>query len=76
MMKNQPNFVAYSVGICYASVCTELSLKEATARLNCEQPTGLDHGWHIADEPFGSGESNPCPCNTHPETHKHYLFAC
>ena len=77
--KHSPAFVdsfrAYSVGLCYASVCTSLSLPETTKRLNLEHPTGISP-WEKADEKFRTGESNPCQCNENPQTHKHYLFVC
>ncbi len=71
------NFETYSVGICAASVCTSLPLEEATERLNSESPTGITSRWSPSEEPtFKGGQSNPCACETHPETHKHYLFRC
>ncbi|KKK94562.1 hypothetical protein LCGC14_2681600 [marine sediment metagenome] len=69
------NFVAYSVGLCCASICTSLPLDETTKRLNSECPTGVGP-WEKANEGFRTGETNPCPCNENPETHKHYLFIC
>lgn len=69
-------FTVYGVGMCHASVCTSLSLPEATKRLNMESPTGLDHGWAKKDATFAGGGPNPCECPDHPETHKHYLFSC
>lgn len=69
-------FNVYSLGICCASVCTSLTDEQATNRLNESHPTGLDHGWSIADEAFQTGESNPCPCNDAPDTHRHILFVC
>jgi hypothetical protein len=77
MSKQRPNydFCAYAVGLCYASVCTSLSLEEATQRLNAEHPTGLEHGWKLAAEAFRTGERNPCPCPDYAE-HWHFLFSC
>ena len=69
------HFEAYSVGLCYASVCTLLDIEEATDLLNVEYPTGVGL-WFFANEPFKTGEANPCPCKQKPETHKHYLFMC
>lgn len=70
-------FVAYSVGLVYASVCSSLSPKEITARFNRECPTGIANTWSLSpDETFQTGEPNPCPCADSPTTHKHYLFAC
>jgi hypothetical protein len=71
------DFNAYAVGICYASVCTNLSVAEATKRLNEEHPTGIRPQWKLDDDPsFAGGKSNPCPCENNPETHRHLLFCC
>jgi hypothetical protein len=69
-------FEVDSMGILYCSVCSTLSPEETTAKLNEEHPTGISSGWKLAGESFVSGEPNPCPCERHPETHKHYLFIC
>lgn len=74
-MKEAPEFTPYKVGLCYASVCTRLSDQEATDRLNATCPTGLDHGWKIADEPFASGDPNPSPC-CDGGPNRHILFVC
>ena len=70
------DFTVYSDGIVHCSVCSALSPEETTAKLNAEHPTGITSRWEIADEPFATGEPNPCPCKENPETHKHYLFVC
>ena len=75
MEKATLDYEAYSVGLCCASVCTSLSLAETTRRLNLEHPTGIAP-WKKVDEPFRTGEPNPCQCNENPKTHKHYLFVC
>lgn len=75
-MNKLPDFDAYSVGLIYASVCTSLSLEEATRRLNAEQPTGVQSQWKLATEDFASGEKNGCTCDQAPETHRHLLFTC
>lgn len=70
-------FYAYAVGLVAASVCTSLSLEEATERLNSEHPTGISSHWQPSkDERFHTGQPNPCPCQQNPDTHKHYLFNC
>lgn len=69
-------FFVYSTGLCYSSVCTSLSDEEAIERLNEAWPTGIPSQWRIADEPFRTGEANPCPCEQKPETHRHILFNC
>ena len=66
-----------SVGLCCASVCTSLPIDEALAWVNTQHPTGLSGRWELSeDDKFSSGESNPCECNDHPATHKHYLLEC
>lgn len=70
------DFTAYAVGVCYASVCTSLSDAEATAWLNTQHPTGIASPWSIAREEFHNGDPNGRPCDRHPETHRHLLFAC
>ena len=70
-------FVIYTEGLCFASVCSSLPQNEVEAKMR-RVPSGTNSGWKFAhDHPtFSSGESNPCPCNEHPLTHKHFLFAC
>jgi hypothetical protein len=68
-------FEPYGVGLCYASVCTDLSDEEATARLNLTHPTGVTP-WQVSDEPtFSGGEANPAPCSDS-TTCRHVLFVC
>jgi hypothetical protein len=73
-----PDFFAYSVGLCCASVCTSLPIAEATRRLNAECPTGISSKWSLSkDKTFRDGKNkNGCPCEDHPKTHKHFLFVC
>lgn len=71
-----PEFVAYSVGIVSASVCTRLSIEEATERLNQEHPTGIKSQWGLSEsKSFSGGEPVGCQCPDHPDN-KHYLFNC
>lgn len=71
------DFVAYSVGLCQASACTSLSVEEAAVRMNAEHPTGISSRWEMSSDPtFATGQTNPCPCDEHSVTHKHYLFTC
>lgn len=70
------DFEIYSIGFIYASVCSSLSLKDTMKRLNEARPTGLDHGWELAEECFSDGTDNPHSCERAPKTHKHYLFSC
>ena len=69
----------YAIGLCSASICASnnATIEEITEKINQDHPTGLDHGWEFAKgESFRQGNSNPCPCNINPDTHKHYLFHC
>lgn len=69
--------VVYSLGIVAASVCTDEEPEEMLATVNAEYPTGISSEWQISDDPkFRGGESNPCPCEQNPKTHKHYLLEC
>ncbi len=65
-------------GLCYLSVCSNEPIAETIAKANYEFPTGLhQRSWRLSpDERFKSGAPNPCPCNLHPDTHKHYLLEC
>lgn len=70
------DFTIYGLGIVCASVCSSLPREEVERRMAAEE-TGLDHGWFPSkDKAFRTGQPNPCPCNSHPETHTHYLFNC
>ncbi len=73
--KAPPEFEAYAIGMCCASVCTALGLKETAKRLNQEHPSGVGL-WKKAETTFRTGATNPCPCHKYPTTHKHYLFEC
>jgi len=64
----------YSVGLCYASVCTDDDDATMLASINLSHPTGVGE-WQIADEPFASGDPNPCPCN-HDAAKRHVLVVC
>lgn len=58
----------YSVGMCYASVCApqDMERDEVERQTNQAHPTGVGP-WHIADEPFHTGEANPhdAGCGNH-----------
>jgi len=69
-------FDVYSIGVCYASVCTTLSDDVATERLNAEYPTGIRTDWRISPDAFADGSANPHPCEKWPTTHRHILFQC
>jgi hypothetical protein len=71
------DFEAYSIGFVCASICTSLPIEEAVKRMNDEHPAGTMNGWMLSkDTNFRQGKPNPCPCEDHPETHKHYLLNC
>ena len=75
IQEEDKDFVVYAEGLLYLSVCSSLPQQEVEARMR-RRPSGTKNGWGLADEPFRSGEPNPCPCDMKPETHKHYLFVC
>lgn len=66
----------YANGPLSMSVCTDLEPEVLTTAINEQHPAGTENGWVIADEPFASGETNPCPCERFPENLKHYLIVC
>ena len=76
-MSEHKDFEIYTVGVCHASICTSLPIGEAVIRANGEHPAGTTTDWKFSeDSNFASGQSNPCPCERNPETHKHYLLVC
>lgn len=70
-----PEFDAYCVGVCYAKVCTSLTIEEACARLNEEEWAGDKFTWKKAKSGFTSGKKNPHPSPKRPHTHRNILFA-
>ena len=68
-------FQIYAKGPIHCSVCTSLSVEEATERVNVENPTGIMSKWKISDENFVTGEPNPHSCECL-KTHNHMLFVC
>jgi hypothetical protein len=71
--------IAYSVGLLAASVCADNSLtpQEVEDEFNRTNPAGTTNGWKLSEDThFRQGATNPCPCDQHPETRKHYLFEC
>lgn len=69
------DFEIYTHGLVYCSVCTSQDASKATETLNFRHPTGISHGWRIADEAFKDGTPNGCQCPEKP-SHKHFLFVC
>lgn len=71
--------IIYSQGIIAMSVCVDkdLTTHEIEMLANSQSPTGIKSKWQIStDKTFHKGEPNPCPCEDHPETRKHYLLNC
>ncbi len=68
----------YTEGPVCCSVCAPVDMtpEEVTARVNIERPTGITSTWAVSDEDFASGQTNPTPCNSEPETHRHFLLKC
>jgi hypothetical protein len=60
-------------GLVFVVICTRLPIEEATARLNCENPTGIASRWQLASEEDGKPNHRPCPTNP---KNTHYLFEC
>lgn len=69
------DFIVYTEGICYSSVCSSLPVDEVVARMK-RRLSGVGP-WTLSEaESFSEGEPNPCPCDQNPATHQHYLFVC
>ncbi|HYF26553.1 MAG TPA: hypothetical protein VD931_12510 [Baekduia sp.] len=71
--------IIYSSGIIYTSACADaaLTVEEVAAVVNDRSPTGISSPWRLAEAPtFVGGEPNPCPCEQHPDTRRHWLLAC
>ena len=68
------DFTVYGEGLLYASVCSSLPPEEVKRRMGT-RPSGTRGGWQLSEnKTFRGGQPNPCPCDDHPQTHKHYLF--
>lgn len=62
----------------FATCCTNLSVKEATDKMNRTSPTGISSKWKLADKselPEGFEGDNPWDCNDNPK-YKHMYFVC
>ena len=68
--------VTYAIGLVSASACVSLAASRAEVErvVNVQHPTGVGP-WAIADEPFSTGEPNPCPCSDHTDR-QHWLLHC
>lgn len=69
------HFEVYAIGLVCASVCTNLSIREATKRLNIQHPTGISSQWRKSTDNFSDGSLNPHFCEQN-GGYKHYLFNC
>lgn len=67
----------YAGGVVCCSVCVprEMPREQVETEVSEENPTGLDHGWKISDEPFSDEQPNPHPCERDAER-LHYLMVC
>ena len=72
------DFEIYSHGLCYMSVCTNLTKKKDIEYMaNKKNPTYCHLCWTIDEKgEFADGTPMPCKCEKKPETHKHYLLSC
>ena len=62
----------------FATCCTNLSIEEATKRMNIEGPTGIRNQWTLAEKeelPEGFEGTNPWVCNENTNW-KHMYFIC
>ena len=64
------DFEILYTGICDAIICTRLPIKEATARLNLESPTGIRSRWTFNSK---KSEKMPCPDG---QGKTHYRLFC
>lgn len=70
--------IVYSKGLVHCSVCApkDMPREEIVAETNSLNPTGIKHQWYISDKAFATGETNPCPCDSEPDSRLHYLMVC
>lgn len=69
---------AYTVGLCYASVCAEgdLTGEEAASIYRHTDPSGTRLGWVLSEDPnFRTGQLNGCVCEEDP-SRRHWLLEC
>lgn len=67
---NAGRLTIYAEGVCYASVCTDLSDEEADARMAAHPSR-----WARAADPFFADRTpSPSPCGQNPTTHRHILY--
>jgi hypothetical protein len=76
-MSEREELEIYSNGLVHCSVCTNvIDRKRIEELVNLKNPTGIASQWKISNDNFKNGNSNPCPCENKPKTHKHYLMEC
>ncbi len=69
-------FQVYSVGACFSSVCSALSIEETTKRVNEMLSPNNEIEWKLNDDKkFANGTPMPHQCPDH-AANKHYLFSC
>ena len=68
------HFVVYD-RLLFATVCSDLPIRVVKRRM-VTRPCGTSGGWtFVTDKTLSGGVPNPYPCDRHPKTHRHYLFA-
>lgn len=74
----EADVIAYSIGICSASVCVRKGLgrPDIETWMNLFHSTGIGSMWEITDDNFSNGDPNPCSCNIYPDSREHYLLHC
>lgn len=76
-MPGNPPVLVYRTGLTACSVCAPVTMspQEVADAVNVTDPTGISSPWKVSAEPaFQSGEPNPCLCDQHPVTRRHYLM--
>lgn len=64
--KSEAVFEVYREGLCFMSVCTDMTPEEAETFAQTVRPSGTKRGWKLSeDKTFRTGEPNPCPCEKH-----------
>lgn len=67
----------YAVGLVCTSACApkDCTPGDVEFAANYHHPTGISSQWTVADEPFATGQPNPCVCNDDPGR-LHWLLTC
>lgn len=67
----------YYRGAFVAAVCapTAMLLTHVIAEVERLYPCPTNRGWkNTSSDRFSDGQESPCPCNRHPESHRHWLL--